>query len=73
MEEVDELAGVLAHEIAHISARHLSDRMEQSTKIQLATLAGILLGALVGGEARGAIVTGSMAAGALSFINLRPK
>ena len=63
MDEVDELAGVLSHEIAHVSARHLSERMEQSTMIQLATLAGVLLGALVGGEASGAIMTGSMAAG----------
>jgi predicted Zn-dependent protease len=63
MEEVDELAGVLSHEIAHVSARHLAERMEQSTKIQLATLAGILLGALVGGDASGAIMSGSIAAG----------
>jgi predicted Zn-dependent protease len=62
MDEVDELAGVLAHEIAHVSARHLSERMEQSTTMQLATLAGMLLGALVGGEAGGGIMTGSMAA-----------
>ena len=62
MDEVDELAGVLSHEIAHVSARHLSERMEQSTMVQLATLAGVLLGALVGGEASGAIMTGSMAA-----------
>jgi predicted Zn-dependent protease len=62
MEEVDELAGVLSHEIAHVSARHLAERMEQSTMMQLATLAGILLGALVGGEGGGAIMTGSMAA-----------
>jgi len=63
MDAVDELAGVLSHEIAHVSARHLSERMEQSTVIQLATLAGVLLGALVGGEASGAIMTGSLAAG----------
>jgi len=62
MEDVDELAAVMAHEIAHVSARHLAERMEQNTKMQLATLAGLLLGALVGGEARGAIMTGSMAA-----------
>ena len=62
MDDIDELAAVTAHEIAHVSARHLSERMEQSTKFQLATLAAILVGALIGGEARGAIVTGSMAA-----------
>lgn len=62
MDAVDELAAVMAHEIGHVSARHISDRIEKNTKLQLATLAGVLLGALVGGQARGAIMTGSMAA-----------
>jgi predicted Zn-dependent protease len=63
MESVDELAAVICHEIGHISARHLAHRIEQSKKIGLATLAGILAGMLLGGEAAGAIMTGSIAAG----------
>jgi predicted Zn-dependent protease len=62
MDEVDELAAVIAHEIGHVSARHLSERIEQNTKLQFATLAAILAGALIGGKAQSAIVTGSMAA-----------
>ena len=63
MDNLDELAAVTCHELAHISARHLSQRIEQSKKIGLATMAGILAGALIGGELAGAIMTGSVAAG----------
>ena len=33
LDNIDELASVLCHEIAHVSARHLAQRMEQSKKI----------------------------------------
>jgi beta-barrel assembly-enhancing protease len=63
METMDELAAVLCHEIAHVSARHLSQRMSQSKKISMVTLAGILAGVLLGGGAMGeALMTGSLAA-----------
>jgi len=62
MDEVDELAAVLCHEMGHVAARHLSNRIEQNKKIALATLAGVLAGALIGGKAAGALMTGSMAA-----------
>mgnify|MGYP001026425448 CR=1 FL=1 len=64
MESLDELAGVICHELGHVSARHLSRRIEQSKKIGLATMAGILAGALIGGEVAQAMMAGSMAAGA---------
>ncbi len=64
METVDELAAVASHEMAHISARHLSKRIAQSKKVGLATMAGVLIGALIGGEAASAIMVGSAAAGA---------
>jgi beta-barrel assembly-enhancing protease len=63
MDSADEMAAVMAHEIAHVSARHISERVEQSKMITLATLAGVLAGMLIGGKAAGALVTGSMAAG----------
>jgi len=64
MDSLDELASVICHELGHVTARHISQRIEQSKKIGLATMAGILAGALIGGEVAGAIMTGSMAAGA---------
>jgi len=63
MDEVDELAAVMAHEIAHVSARHIAHRIEQNKAVTLAVLAGMLAGALMGGKAGGAIATGAMAAG----------
>ena len=63
MESVDELAAVLCHELGHVASRHLSKRIDQSKKIGLATLAGILAGLFIGGEAAGALITGAMAAG----------
>lgn len=69
MESLDELAAVMCHEIGHISARHLSNRIEKSKKIGYATMAGILAGMLIGGEAAGALVTGSMAAGMQTQLN----
>ncbi len=68
MEDEEELAGIMAHEISHVVCRHLSDRFERSKKIQIATLAGmaagILLGAKGGAEAAShALTIGSVAAG----------
>jgi len=64
MDNIDELASVLAHELGHVSARHLAVRIERSKKIGMATMAAILAGVLIGGEAAGALMTGSIAAGA---------
>ncbi len=63
LETVDELAAVISHELGHVDARHLSHRIDQAKKIGLATLAGILAGALIGGEIAEAVATGSVAAG----------
>lgn len=63
MENADELASIMCHEIGHVYARHMAERMEQNKKIGVATLAGILAGVLIGGEAAGALMMGSMAAG----------
>ena len=40
----DELAGVLAHEIAHVAARHSVKRFESGLGLQLATLAAVATG-----------------------------
>lgn len=69
MDKLDELAAVICHEIGHISARHLAQRLEQSKAIGIATLAGILAGMLLGGEMAGAVMTGAMAAGMQAQLN----
>ena len=63
VETESELAGVLAHEIAHVNARHIASIAEKSGKISIATLAAILAGALLGGggQATAAIAAMTMA------------
>jgi predicted Zn-dependent protease len=63
MDSVDELAAVLCHEIAHVSARHLAERLDQMQKIGIASMAGMLAGILLGGQAGAAVMSGTMAAG----------
>ena len=63
MDNVDELASVMAHELGHVSARHLGSRIERSKKIGMATMAGILAAILAGGKVAGPLITGSIAAG----------
>ncbi|MBW1817376.1 MAG: M48 family metalloprotease [Deltaproteobacteria bacterium] len=64
MDTADELASIVCHEIGHISARHLSHRIEQSKKINYATLAAMLAGVLLGGAGpvAEALIIGSQAA-----------
>ena len=45
-DDEDELAGAMAHEIAHVAARHMT---RQATKFQMAKLAAAPLGSIVGG------------------------
>lgn len=68
VESESELAGVLAHEIAHINARHIADAIEKSKKLSIATLAAILAGAFLGGGADlGVAVTAFSIAGLQSM------
>ncbi len=63
MEEIDELAAVMCHEIAHVSSRHISQQVEKATKLGYGTLLGMLAGMLLGsGDAAEAVMVGSIAA-----------
>ncbi len=64
VEKESHLAGVLAHEIAHVQERHIADTLARSQKLSIATLAAILAGAFLGGgtDASAAITGFSMAA-----------
>ena len=67
MNEEEELAGIIGHEIAHVYCRHISQKIERSKKIRMATLAGMAAGILMGlggaSEAASAVTMGSAAAG----------
>jgi beta-barrel assembly-enhancing protease len=60
VENEAELAGVLAHEIAHVNGRHIAQIIDKSTKLSIASLAAIIAGAFLGGG-------GDLAAAVASF------
>ena len=68
-----ELAGVLSHEIAHVTQRHIAGRIERGRMISLGSLAGMLAGLAAGlagaGSAGGAAIAGSMAASSAASLN----
>ena len=73
MDSESELAGILCHEISHVSCRHISENIERSGKIQIGTLAGLLAGILLGssggsGDVASALTIGSIAAGQSVFL-----
>ncbi|WOE33043.1 M48 family metalloprotease [Acinetobacter sp. SAAs470] len=63
---MDEVVGVMGHEIAHVTQRHYSRSQEAFKGQGLLALAGIVVGALVasqgGGDAGTAVILGSQAA-----------
>ncbi|MCA1989081.1 MAG: M48 family metalloprotease, partial [Desulfarculus sp.] len=68
-----ELAGILGHEISHVSYRHLANRMDKTAPLNMAMmagmLAGILLGAAGGAPQLGqALAVGSMAGGVQQYL-----
>ncbi|MHB8109070.1 MAG: M48 family metalloprotease [Syntrophorhabdaceae bacterium] len=66
----DELAGVMAHEFAHIKKRHIAKRMEKQKYINATMIATMLAALLVGDAARTAVLAtglGSAQTMALSY------
>jgi predicted Zn-dependent protease len=63
VENEAQLAGVLAHEIAHVNGRHIAEILDKSKIISLSALAAILAGAFLGGsgDAAAAITSFSIA------------
>jgi predicted Zn-dependent protease len=65
-----EIAGVLAHEISHVTQRHVAQMIEKSKRLNLATLAAMLAGILVGRGGAGsqaAVAMATATAGALTL------
>ncbi|MDR2892824.1 MAG: M48 family metalloprotease [Deltaproteobacteria bacterium] len=69
MSDEAQVAGVLAHEMAHVTQRHIAGRIEKSQAITLLSTLGALAGAFLGGEAGTAALMGSMAAGQAALLN----
>jgi Zn-dependent protease with chaperone function len=54
-----EVAGVMAHEVAHVALRHGTAQATKGEKFQIGALAGQILGAIVGGTTGSIIAQGS--------------
>jgi len=67
MDSEEELACILGHEISHVLCRHISKKIERAKKVNIATLAGVVAGVLLGtsgaSAAANAVTLGSVAAG----------
>ena len=63
MQSEDELVSVMAHEIGHISKRHLAERVEKGTYTGIASLGLALAAVAFGGSTAPVLLTGALAAG----------
>ncbi|MBW2631032.1 MAG: M48 family metalloprotease [Deltaproteobacteria bacterium] len=70
-EDESQLAGVLAHEIGHIKARHIAQTIENSKKINIATIAAILAGAFLGGSGELTAAVASFSMATATTLNLK--
>lgn len=62
MDSEGELAGLLGHEVTHVTHHHIAKQMEQQKKIGLATMAAALLSVFAGDpRIASAVISGSMA------------
>lgn len=65
----DELASVLAHEIAHVTQQHLARRFNKASNLNLATAAALIAAIVLGGEAGQAALLATAAGAQQSFLN----
>src|SRR3954465_3470828 len=54
-----EVAGVMAHELSHVALRHGTAQATKATPYEIGTIAGAVLGAIVGGNAGTLIAQGT--------------
>ena len=71
VETESELAGVLAHEISHANARHIADMIDKSQKINVASLAALLAGALLGGGGQGTAAVAAFSIATATHLTLQ--
>ena len=72
LDSIDELAGIVAHEIAHAASRHVSESIDRSKYINIGSLAGMLAGVIIGStsgsDAGAAVIKSSMAVGQTTML-----
>jgi len=70
-ENEQEVAGVLAHEISHVTQRHIAKLIEKSKALSIATLGAMLAGMIAGKGGAGSAATVSMASGLAGALTLK--
>ena len=68
-ESEDQVAGVLCHELAHVTQRHVANRLERAQVISLGSLLLAVAGVAAGGSAGGGIAAASIGAGQSAMLN----
>lgn len=69
MDNESELAGVLAHELSHVTQRHVAARMERAKYLTLGSLLLAVAGIAAGGAGGGALAVGALGAGQSAMLN----
>lgn len=64
-----ELAGVLSHELAHVTQRHVASRLERAQVVSIASLLLAVAGIAAGGSGGGAVAVGALGAGQSAMLN----
>lgn len=71
MESEEELAGIISHEIAHVSNRHIAGRIGRSKVFSIATVAGMVAAILTGIGGAEAMIVGLAGVQSLSLAYTR--
>lgn len=69
MDNEAELAGVLAHELAHVTQRHVASRIERGKLMTIGSLLLAIAGIAAGGAGGGALAAGALGAGQAAMLN----
>lgn len=69
LESEDELAGVLAHELAHVTQRHVASRMERAQYLTIGSLLAAVAGIALGGPAGAAAAVTAAGASQSAMLN----
>lgn len=71
VENEAQMAAVIGHELGHVTERHVAKRMDQMKYVNIASITGVVAGALLGGSGGGlgqALSVGSMAGAQSAFL-----
>ena len=69
LDKEEELAGVLAHELAHVTQRHVASRLQKAQIVTLGSLLLAVAGVAAGGAGGGALAMGALGAGQSAMLN----